>query len=75
MRVCPALLLLLASSVASAQPTDPPAEQPLDPYATPAPPPGAEDPVLAEQIAQALVHRAQELYDARVYVDAKQLAV
>ena len=67
MRVCPALLLLLASSLAVAEP--------LDPYAPPAPPPGADDPVLAEQIAQALVHRAQELYDARVYVDAKQLAV
>jgi len=34
-----------------------------------------DDPVLAEQIALALVHRAQELYDARVFVDAKQLAV
>lgn len=33
------------------------------------------DPVLAEQVAQSLVHRAQELFDARVYVDAKQLAV
>jgi hypothetical protein len=34
-----------------------------------------DDPVLAEQIARSLVHRAQELYDARVFVDAKQLAV
>jgi hypothetical protein len=34
-----------------------------------------DDPVLAEQIAQSLVLRAQELYDARVFVDAKQLAV
>jgi hypothetical protein len=34
-----------------------------------------DDPVLAEQIALSLVHRAQELYDARVFVDAKQLAV
>ncbi|MBA2540527.1 MAG: hypothetical protein H0V17_12875, partial [Deltaproteobacteria bacterium] len=43
----------------------------------PAPPPTPtpDDPVLAEQVAQSLVHRAQELYDARVYVDAKQLAV
>lgn len=33
------------------------------------------DPVLAEQVASALVQRAQELFDARVYADAKQLAV
>jgi hypothetical protein len=39
------------------------------------PAPGPDDPVLAEQVAQSLVHRAQELYDARVYADAKQLAV
>jgi hypothetical protein len=31
--------------------------------------------VLGEQVATALVQRAQELYDARVFVDAKQLAV
>jgi hypothetical protein len=60
----------------------------LDPYETrkpapPAPPPQLpippssppEDSVLAEQIAQSLVARAQELYDARVFVDAKQLAL
>ncbi len=60
----------------------------LDPYDTrkPAPPPATpplpippstppSDPVLAEQIAQSLVARAQELYDARVFVDAKQLAL
>lgn len=60
----------------------------LDPYGTrkpatptPAPPlpipPSTppSDPVLAEQIAQSLVARAQELYDARVFVDAKQLAL
>jgi hypothetical protein len=42
----------------------------------PAPAPvRTDDPVLAEQIALSLVHRAQELYDARVFVDAKQLAV
>jgi len=31
--------------------------------------------VLAEQVAGALVQRAQELFDAKVYIDAKQLAV
>ncbi len=40
---------------------------PQDPY-------GA-DPVLNEQIAESLVSRAQELLDAKIYVDAKQLAV
>jgi hypothetical protein len=50
--------------------------QPLDPYgggsaATPA----TQDPVLSEQIAEQLVARAQELIDARLWVDAKQLAV
>lgn len=39
------------------------------------PVPAPDDPVLDEQISQSLVHRAQELYDARVYMDAKQLAV
>lgn len=63
MRVLSALAgLLVASSVAVAQPADP--------YQPP-----AEDPVLAEQVAQSLVARAQELFDARVFVDAKQLAV
>ena len=66
-----------------------PKTAPIDPYGptapptptTPAPPPvpkpprPSEDPVLAEQVAGALVHRAQELFDARVFVDAKQLAV
>src|SRR5215510_5907101 len=33
------------------------------------------DPVLAEQVARSLVYRAQELYDARVFADAKQLAI
>jgi hypothetical protein len=33
------------------------------------------DPVLEEQIAEQLVSRAQELLDAKIYVDAKQLAV
>ena len=31
--------------------------------------------MLAEQVARSLVQRAQELFDARVFVDAKQLAV
>jgi hypothetical protein len=31
--------------------------------------------VLAEQVAEQLVARAQELFDAKMYVDAKQLAV
>ena len=44
--------------------------QPADPYA----PTPAADPVLAEQVAQQLVERAQQLLDAKVYVDAKQLA-
>lgn len=39
------------------------------------PTPAPVDPVLAEQVAQSLVARAQELYDARVFADAKQLAV
>ncbi|MGE0869837.1 MAG: hypothetical protein AB7P03_14830 [Kofleriaceae bacterium] len=46
---------------------------PQDPY-VPAPR-GADDPVLAEQVARALVTRAQELFDAGVFADAKQLAV
>ena len=37
-------------------------------------PPAAQDPVLAEQIATALVDRATELFEAKLYVDAKQLA-
>ena len=62
-----ALLLVLAwCAPALAQ-----APAPQDPYA------GApqQDPVLAEQIAAQLVARAQELLDAKIYVDAKQLAV
>jgi hypothetical protein len=35
----------------------------------------AHDPVLAERIAGALVARAQDLLDTRVFLDAKQLAV
>ena len=52
-------------------PPSPSPSGPQDPYAVP---PG-QDPVLAEQIAQHLVGRAQELLDAKSYVDAKQLAV
>jgi len=59
-----ALLVVLALSA-------PAAAQPVDPYAAP---PG-QDPVLNEQIAEQLVARAQELIDAKLWVDAKQLAV
>jgi hypothetical protein len=44
--------------------------QPADPYA----PKSDGDAVLAEQVAQQLVDRAQQLLDAKVYADAKQLA-
>lgn len=54
--------LLASSSAAGAQPADP--------YA----PKQGTDTVLAEQVAQQLVTRAQELFDAKVYADAKQLA-
>jgi hypothetical protein len=43
------------------------AAAPVDPY--------GGDPVLSEQIAEQLVTRAQELFEAKIYVDAKQLAV
>jgi hypothetical protein len=81
------LASLVISSVAYAQPADPygpqPPAKPLGPAPQPGPPgqtdpvpvPAANDPVLAEQVAQSLVHRAQELFDARVFLDAKQLAV
>jgi hypothetical protein len=62
------LIALVGSSSALAQSADP---APQDPYANP---PG-KDPVLSEQIAEQLVARAQDLLDAKVYVDAKQLAV
>lgn len=75
--------VLCAAVPAYAQPVDPytlppaPAQQPT-PAAptppTPAPTPGdPNDPALAEQVAQSLVVRAQELFDARVFVDAKLL--
>ncbi|HUS30567.1 MAG TPA: hypothetical protein VMZ53_18785 [Kofleriaceae bacterium] len=58
------LLALCVSSAAYAQAPAPDA-----------PPPGSSDPVLDEQIAQQLVDRAQELLDAKLWLDAKQLAV
>ena len=63
------LLTLCVSSLALAQPAPPPPapEAPQDPYAA--------DPVMNEQIAEQLVTRAQELLDAKIYLDAKQLAV
>jgi hypothetical protein len=56
------LLTLCVSGFALAQPV-----APQDPY--------APDPVMNEQIAEQLVARAQELLDAKIYLDAKQLAV
>ncbi|MEJ7601425.1 MAG: hypothetical protein WKG01_26210 [Kofleriaceae bacterium] len=69
-----------AIGVASAQPLDPYAPRPAGPVAPPARPPAppaprAADPVLAEQLAAALVARAQELFDANLLLDAKQLAI
>lgn len=55
------LLTLCVSGAALAQ------DAPQDPY--------GPDPVLNEQIAEQLVARAQELLDAKIYLDAKQLAV
>jgi hypothetical protein len=51
--------------------------QPADPYGSgsAATTPAMQDPVLSEQIAESLVARAQELIDAKLWVDAKQLAV
>ena len=63
------------------RPQDPYATAPQDPYGpapAPAPDPEArssEDAALAERVAAALVQRAQQLADARVFLDAKQLAV
>lgn len=52
----------------------PAADTPEDPYA-PAPAAPAQDPMLTDRVAEALVVRAQELLDTRVFLDAKQLAV
>ena len=75
-------VVIASTGVAAAQPADPygaPApvpvpvpDQPADPYG---PPEVTSDQILAEQVAESLVQRAQDLYDARVFVDAKQLAV
>jgi hypothetical protein len=58
-------------------PTPAPAPLPPPNAWTPPPtaPPGAQDPLLAEQVAISLVDRAQELLEAKMYLDAKQLAV
>jgi hypothetical protein len=83
-------LLAAAQAAAQPAPPAPPPPAPAPaPAPTPAPPspspdtgsattpqdPYGADPVLDEQIAEALVARAQELLDAKIYVDAKQLAV
>jgi hypothetical protein len=57
----------------AAKPAPAPAA-PADPYAT-GPSAAAPDLPMPERVAQALVARAQELLDARAYLDAKQLAV
>lgn len=73
-------LLASAASVAHAQPGDPygPTQAPpLTPPSGPAsatPPTPPADPVLAHQVSQAIVERAQELFDAKLFLDAKQLA-
>lgn len=70
------LAVIAATSVAHAQPADPYGPEPTPtPSPAPAPAEPAQDDVLHEQIAESLVQRAQELFDARVFVDAKQLAV
>src|SRR5690349_16496736 len=63
------LSLIAATTVAHAQPADP-----YGPPPPQAPLPAGEDPVLAEQIAQSLVARAQELFDAKLFADSRQLA-
>jgi hypothetical protein len=55
-----------------------PGDAPIDPYAAPgaaAPDRAAPDQPMSERVARALVNRAQELLDARSFLDAKQLAV
>jgi len=88
-RAASVLAVLLAAASASAQPVDPygnpttpppatpttPATTPPSVPATPAQPATPQDPVLAEQVAQSLVDRAQDLLEAKVFADAKQLAV
>lgn len=75
-----------APSLPAAPPPPPAPPPPQTPAAAPAPAgdagatlapqdPYGADPVLNEQIAEQLVSRAQELLDAKIWVDAKQLAV
>ena len=54
-----AALLALAAGAAHAQPADP--------YAP------TSDPVLNEQVAQSLVQRAQELFDAKQYAELAKI--
>lgn len=71
------VVVLAVASVANAQPADPYGQQaqppttPADPYGTA----NAQDPALAESVAASLVDRAQELLDAHLFGDAKQLAI
>jgi hypothetical protein len=71
-------ILLPMAGVAVAQPADPYAPAPAAPAPVPVPvppAPTAQDPAMTERVAAALVARAQELLDTKVYLDAKQLAV
>lgn len=73
----------LAQTPAQAPAPPPPAPAPAPPPPAPGPAPAptapqdpyGNDAVLSEQVAEQLVARAQELLDAKFYVDAKQLAV
>ncbi|CAN5638902.1 hypothetical protein BH11MYX1_BH11MYX1_56930 [soil metagenome] len=73
--------VLAASPTAFAQPVDPytPVPVVVPPPNTWAPatplPPANHDPQLSDQVAASLVARAQELFEAKIYLDAKQLAV
>ena len=70
MRVGLVVCASLVTGAASAQPIDPYANKPIGPVSPP-----RTDAVLAEQVAAALVVRAQELFDANLLLDAKQLAI
>jgi hypothetical protein len=75
------LAALLCAGQAAAQPAPPPVPMQAPPAgagsgsSAPQDPYSGSDPVLNEQIAEQLVSRAQELLDAKIWVDAKQLAV
>ncbi|HEY0191971.1 MAG TPA: hypothetical protein VGC42_12715 [Kofleriaceae bacterium] len=70
-----AVLGTLAGGV-SAQPVDPyAAPAPADPYAPAPGPTGADPSGMPDRIAAALIVRADELYEQRAFLDAKQLAV